>query len=562
MAATLDFERKKVLAAGLLRLLWVLFSVKSVLICLHLGAEGPSKAMMVGSVLLVMAALLLGTSALAKRRPALAKVGLLLIFPVICFMQLGFLVNLWEMGPWIGILAVAEQLPLGVALLLLSENPDSKYARWAATHRRLSRGLMMALRLSVAFVVLELLLRSFGFTPNTVRRTSHFQQVDELVTYGDFATDADGIFAWSPNAIRFLNTQIASSPTVVNRAAVDTCMDFHSPNLYEAYTELHAGKLHNEFARWIKKIEGKPSAERTEYEAAARWQTYHPLNDAGFRSVAFRSYPTTSKKVLLLGDSFTFGQNAENLTSAFADILMARGYAVFNSGISSTDPAQYEAVAKKYIPILKPDVVVVNFFMGNDIFYFRRPVEPYRMSRYACNAGMIMAYPSVEWLPNTEAAYAFLCDEYGIPKGAGWFGAICGKTAVTTLLWRTLRALNLIGFAAPNAEYWARCQPLESKTPVSGQHLKAIETIATENGAAFVLAAIPELDSLSRHIPADYPGLFDGLEVHVPNLERTDYTGEVSHFGDVGHMKYANFLQSLINDALAKRDTAATATGK
>jgi hypothetical protein len=67
-------------------------------------------------------------------------------------------------------------------------------------------------------------------------------------------------------------------------------------------------------------------------------------------------------KVMLVGDSFAWGMSANPVYNSYADFLLAKGYCVYNLGIIGTDPAQYEAVVKKYTPILQPDVINSQLF--------------------------------------------------------------------------------------------------------------------------------------------------------------------------------------------------------
>ena len=71
-----------------------------------------------------------------------------------------------------------------------------------------------------------------------------------------------------------------------------------------------------------------------------------PVNEEGFKSIAFKKYETEKTSILLLGDSFTWGLTAVPSFKSFADVLAARGYVVYNTGIVGNDPAYYAAIAK------------------------------------------------------------------------------------------------------------------------------------------------------------------------------------------------------------------------
>ncbi len=103
------------------------------------------------------------------------------------------------------------------------------------------------------------------------------------------------------------------------------------------------------------------------------------INEDGFRSPSFSKLDSCKKKVLFIGDSFAWGKSAEPLTgNCFVDLVRKEtGCEVINLGIPGADPAQYYELAKKYIPTLKPDVVFVMFFMGNDLMTEDRKVIPW-----------------------------------------------------------------------------------------------------------------------------------------------------------------------------------------
>ena len=115
------------------------------------------------------------------------------------------------------------------------------------------------------------------------------------------------------------------------------------------------------------------------------------INSAGFRSIEFEYLETDKKKVLFLGDSFTWGVSAQPVTNCFADLTAAQGFVVYNTGIPGTDPNQYAYLAEKYIPVLKPDYTAVMFFMGND-FVSPRPMLPHKNLHHITDAGWMYAF--------------------------------------------------------------------------------------------------------------------------------------------------------------------------
>ncbi|MCI0470059.1 MAG: hypothetical protein L0Y73_00200, partial [Candidatus Aminicenantes bacterium] len=56
------------------------------------------------------------------------------------------------------------------------------------------------------------------------------------------------------------------------------------------------------------------------------------INSHGFRGNEFAPVDTPQTKILLVGDSFTWGTAAVPLTQSFADLVQASGYHVYNAG--------------------------------------------------------------------------------------------------------------------------------------------------------------------------------------------------------------------------------------
>ena len=106
------------------------------------------------------------------------------------------------------------------------------------------------------------------------------------------------------------------------------------------------------------------------------WTDGEQINQDGFRSIEFKHYETDRKKILFLGDSFTWGGNAKPIQNCFVDQVGRAGYLVFNTGIPGTAPNQYAFLAEKYVPLLKPDIVMTMICMSNDINFSPQPMVP------------------------------------------------------------------------------------------------------------------------------------------------------------------------------------------
>lgn len=118
------------------------------------------------------------------------------------------------------------------------------------------------------------------------------------------------------------------------------------------------------------------------------------VNEEGFRSREFIPLPENVPTILMLGDSFAWGASAD-AGKSFAALLEKAGFAVYNTGVPGVSPAQYARLAEKYVPVLRPKVTAVMFFMGNDLRRDPQMMLPHRDLWHITNAG---------WLPGFDGS--------------------------------------------------------------------------------------------------------------------------------------------------------------
>lgn len=84
--------------------------------------------------------------------------------------------------------------------------------------------------------------------------------------------------------------------------------------------------------------------------------------------------PFRQPVILVLGDSLTFGAYCCTLGETYPKILQdslaakGRNYTVINAGVPGYGPKNEVEMLKKYYEIIKPQVVVLTFYVGNDIY--------------------------------------------------------------------------------------------------------------------------------------------------------------------------------------------------
>jgi hypothetical protein len=109
-------------------------------------------------------------------------------------------------------------------------------------------------------------------------------------------------------------------------------------------------------------------------ESSVRYKTVEFDIVAHANRFGFRGDESTIRtgQIVAIGDSFTFGWG-NNLGDTWEKVL-ARKLAgnrkpteVYNLGRPGADPQDYLDIAKTYIPLLKPRLIIVALLQGDDI---------------------------------------------------------------------------------------------------------------------------------------------------------------------------------------------------
>lgn len=541
-------RRKQQLASGMMIVAAVLLAVRGAWISLTLqdSVAAPAGTMLIFHLLAVLISAFAAWTCIKGRKWAIVGLGLSLASGLAFWLpdhqDLRFTPGLMALKVLLQLLPVWNTL-LAIALLRSAHatQPAQPQPIWLRIAGRVFVALLM-------LTTLEFALRQSRLYPGNTSYPWYFKQVPELIEYTPNLTDEHGIHRFRPETANAIDSLLAVAPT----AEGDTDLAqkyFGEPKwLLAEQRRILRGELDNDYTRFIQHLQTQPSDPLDPVDRAYLHQLRHPLNPQGFRSIPFQNDSTPKTKVLLLGDSFTWGHSATHLSQSFADLLISRGFAVYNSGLSATDPAQYEAVARQYIPIIQPDAVVVNLFLGNDIMKFIRPIEPGKPLLYVTNAGVLQAYPGPEQIPNAYAAYEFVTNEFRIPTGDSLpLNNLCSKTVVTTLIWQAASKAGLIPFIRPNASYWKRNEPKISEGSVTATHLRAIRSICQAHNAKFVLAVIPNDPASPESIKKEYGHVWEGMEAMiVPDLSPADYHPSDHHYNDSGHRKHADLLENAL----------------
>ncbi len=275
------------------------------------------------------------------------------------------------------------------------------------------------------------------------------------------------------------------------------------------------------------------------------------INPDGFRSKPFNQLDSNKKKVLFIGDSFTWGMSAKPFfDSSFCDLLQRNtAYEIINTGIPAADPAQYAAIANLYVPQLHPDLVVVAFFMGNDLMKEDRTVAPDRAFYYWTNAGAVLADMDDHHYNTAQEAYNYLVNErYYLVNPPHWWQKVIGCSSLLSRLYAVSFRIR------EKIEY----EELTKHTGITKKYLNAIAATCANNKVPLRLLLIPEVKEAAME-RAYYIKKYNDL-LNDPALRnywllldnRKSYFNDYpdGHLNNQGHFYYFQKLQQVIDSTM------------
>lgn len=409
--------------------------------------------------------------------------------------------------------------------------------------------------LAITFTIVEVSIRSLGFKPGFIKKFSGFNMVDELEVYHTFQTDSAGAISFNYDVLKSYVDSIQNQDGEENVFIGENVSEI----LYD-FKEISQKNAQDTISEFLINIKSQiENCDDTIYCQLLEDYIKMPFNKSGFRSVSFEEVNSKKKKVLLLGDSFVYGMSASPFYNSFADLLLSRGYIIYNTGINGTDPAQYYAVAKSYVEKLEPDVIITNFSTASDLMLFEREPKLNEPHEHYTNAGFIESNPMGEYLAPQEA-YDFYFDMIRInPEGA--FNFIFSKFASLSLLYGVLAEAGIIEHPIYTKYISVRKNtPIETMAKNSKIYFDRIQAVAEKNEIELINVVIP-VKKESFKANKNYNNYFvDTISLNTifgkhnyyypKNLMLNDYEAHGDHFNNKGAIKYANFLDSLINEVL------------
>ena len=242
----------------------------------------------------------------------------------------------------------------------------------------------------LSLIVVEIGLRCSGKVPGYFTGYQGFQAVDSLVLYENYKTDEFGNYVVGDfvrdSLIHFVDDSDCSidEGKIAKKVSGVDGMDLVIKDFCRLVRDEQSMMFN--YQKDLKALH-----HHDQYDSSFLRYVKNPFNAQGFRSIEFNNHRTDKLKVLLLVIRLLWGMGAEPIYNSFADLLITKGYAVYNSGIISVDPAQYASVLLNYYDEIRPDVVVVNFFEGNDIMSYSRTPSEGEPHEHITNAGFLFS---------------------------------------------------------------------------------------------------------------------------------------------------------------------------
>jgi hypothetical protein len=255
------------------------------------------------------------------------------------------------------------------------------------------------------------------------------------------------------------------------------------------------------------------------------------INQDGFRGNDFKYVQTPATKIFLAGDSFTWGATAEPVTNSFACLLQAAGYYIYNAGIPGTGPAQYQKLVEKYVPVLKPDIVAVCLYVGNDLKPYPDPLQPGKNLHFITNFGFLNGYDERgNFFRDAEDVVSYVKKRF------------CGYC---TNPWDYFLYKTVAGKAIFNVLSGPDRLTRDSRRAWVREALEHMRDVCRENQCAFMVFIIPARASgKTEKLLKKYGHVFEGFDVYIPEAlaEQNYHRPPNNHFNNSGHGKFADFM--------------------
>ena len=293
-------------------------------------------------------------------------------------------------------------------------------------------------------------------------------------------------------------------------------------------------------------------------ESGRRMCMLNPQGFADRQSFVADAARAGGRRVLLLGDSFTFGMSAD-AGHGFAELLEANDPAglYWNAAVPGSGTHHALESFKVYAPLLKPAVTVLGFYM-NDFENNMISTSDWSVSADPVDATVVTWIDDWGNALQIDQESAFYYRKAGVDPPASQFERTLGATRLGALLLRSLDALARLKQQADGAN--------SLQAEVTRKFLRALRDEAEAHETALLVMLIPQPGDierpgaryqLARHL-LDELGM-DYLEPSHSLDARLDYASD-GHWNNEGHSQVAMLLSDCLDAFNAEGSLASCAS--
>ena len=253
------------------------------------------------------------------------------------------------------------------------------------------------------------------------------------------------------------------------------------------------------------------------------------INSLGYRGGEFDPCKREQFRILVVGDSFTFGHGctAEEsyvcvLERVLAGACRDREVEVINAGYAACNyPDTYYLYLKRIGLQLEPDLVIVGFFMGNDVdrqgssFHKWVEVDPEGLPLRI--AGTAAHVEDGYWIANRRAG------RYRFPVIRGSHLAQAILSAVSRVRRREADRVTVYNELMYRESYLERT---EAAADVVQRLFSAMKISVEERGGRLVVVMIPAYEQVCSELVFGDSGVDSGLDLLKPQREFARFFGE------------------------------------
>lgn len=384
------------------------------------------------------------------------------------------------------------------------------------------------------------------------------EQPEKQNTFNSLILDEDGIYRHNEGFVDSIKSSLSTARPNQTKDAVQI---YFSLSYYAQLYDIHnrVNKLSGKYLESLKKElsndyknGGYLSYKEkiyNEYDSIKEFNLFNDIklytqswiNDSGFRSISFKNYSSHRKKIMLLGDSFTYGISSMPLYKSFSDLILLEGHLTYNGGIPGTNVINYYSVAQKYIPQIKPNYVITFYFPVNDHINF-----PWDSTNHSYKPGQSI---NNVWFPSV------INSEY-LPQKEEWLSTIthCLESKLPFTFLRPFLTYHLFINRFYDNKI-KQCFPDPNYIDVEMTHffLKKIDLVCKQNNSVHFIIIIPPFNfDMEKFKKESDNTLFENIKVFYPlHFTAEDYKISLGdpHFNNNGHQKMKEYIIKIIEES-------------